>query len=109
MAKVSLLARAFAKEAIKQATASTLEARAQIAHLAADDARTEAPVLTGAYRGGITVFVDEGEGTVTISDTDETAIHKEYGTSDTPAHATLINAASRYGKYYGARPRGSRR
>ncbi|MGB6246110.1 HK97 gp10 family phage protein [Gordonia sp. (in: high G+C Gram-positive bacteria)] len=105
-ASVSVRSRVFAREAIAQANASSVEQRAQIAHRAASDARTEAPVLTGAYRDGVTVLVDGAD--VTISDTDETAIHKEYGTSDTPAHATLINAASRYGTYYGARPRGSR-
>ncbi|GAC59341.1 MULTISPECIES: hypothetical protein [Gordonia] len=103
-ASVSLRSRVFAKAAIAQANATSVEQRAQVAHRAASDARAEAPVLTGEYRDGITVIV-EGED-VTLSDTDETAIHKEYGTSDTPAHATLINAASRYGTYYGARPRG---
>lgn len=84
-----------------------MEQRAQIAHMAAEDARSTAPVLTGEYRDGIGVVVD-GED-VSIVDEDPTAIHKEYGTSRTPAHATLINAASGYGIYVGAMPRGAGR
>jgi len=70
----------------------------------AAQARGAAPVLTGAYRGGISVTT---RGTsVSVVDTDPTAIHKEYGTSDTPAHAALTAAAQRAGRYRGMTPRG---
>ncbi len=68
----------------------------------ADDARAAAPVLTGKYRDGVGVTVSGTD--VKLVDEDDLAIHKEYGTSDTPAHATLINAASAYGTYHGRRP-----
>lgn len=84
----------------------TLARRKRIADQIAADARATAPVLTGQFRGGIDVHVS---GTlVQVVDTDETSIHKEYGTSDTPAHAVLTNAAMPYGKYRGMRPRRSR-
>ncbi|MFC3850075.1 hypothetical protein ACFORJ_07840 [Corynebacterium hansenii] len=82
----------------------TLEGRREIANQIVNDARGAAPVLTGAYRGGMSVEVSGG--TVTVVDTDDDAIHKEYGTSDTPAHAALTNAAMAYGRYSGMRPRG---
>lgn len=82
----------------------TTEDRAQIAHQAAGDARNAAPVVTGEYRGGIGVEVD-GD-TVRIVDNDPEAGFKEYGTSDTPAHAVLTDAARKYGRYSGIQPRG---
>nr|DAJ31973.1 MAG TPA: hypothetical protein [Caudoviricetes sp.]DAK89430.1 MAG TPA: hypothetical protein [Caudoviricetes sp.]DAO82737.1 MAG TPA: hypothetical protein [Caudoviricetes sp.]DAQ85100.1 MAG TPA: hypothetical protein [Caudoviricetes sp.]DAT71233.1 MAG TPA: hypothetical protein [Caudoviricetes sp.] len=42
---------------------------------------------------------------VRVVDNDELAIHKEYGTADTPAHATLTGTAMRFGRYRGMRPR----
>lgn len=60
-------------------------------------------MLTRAYRDGISVAV-EGV-TVKVIDSDDDAIHKEYGTSDTPAHAALTTAAMAHGKYSGMRPR----
>ncbi|MCI1256580.1 MAG: hypothetical protein LKG15_07830 [Corynebacterium provencense] len=70
----------------------------------ASAARSAAPVLTGRYQGGISV-VPRGD-TFSVIDTDDTAIHKEYGTSDTPAHAALTEAAIRAGRYRGMMPRG---
>lgn len=93
----------FRDRARREAYATTLESRAQTAHEAADEARSDAPVLTGAFRDGIGAEVDGLH--VTIVDSDPDAIYKEYGTSDTPAHATLTNAASRFGRYSGWRPR----
>lgn len=79
------------------------DGRKEVAEQIASDARATAPVLTGSFAGGIEV--QAGGGQVRVADTDDTAIHKEYGTSDTPAHATLTNAAARYGRYSGTRPR----
>lgn len=80
------------------------DGRKEIAEQIASDARANAPILTGAYAGGIEV--QAGGGQVRVVDNDDTAIHKEYGTSDTPAHATLTNAAANYGRYSGTKPRG---
>lgn len=70
----------------------------------ASQARSAAPVLTGAYRSGISVTM-RGD-SVSVVDSDDTSIHKEYGTSDTPAHAALTSAAQRAGRYRGMMPRG---
>jgi len=72
----------------------------------AGDASGFAPRRTGIYAGSFTVDSSEG---VRVVSSDTTSIHKEYGTSDTPAHAALTEAAMRYGKYSGTRPRGKRR
>ena len=68
----------------------------------AGDAQGFAPVLTGRYAGSFSVETGQG---VRVVSSDTTAIHKEYGTSDTPAHAALTEAAMRHGKYTGTRPR----
>ena len=81
----------------------SLPQRQRIADEVAAEAQSNAPVLTGVYRDGIHVTVTGT--TVTVVDTDDTALHKEYGTSDTPAHAALTNAAMRRGRYQGMRPR----
>lgn len=83
------------------------EDRVEIAEKIAADARALAPIVTGAYRNGIHVRADDAF-SVSVVDDDETAIHKEYGTSDTPAHAALITAAMKYGRYRGMRPRKGR-
>ncbi|TVS29800.1 hypothetical protein [Corynebacterium sanguinis] len=72
----------------------------------AHDASGFAPVRTGRYAGSF--YVDTSEG-VRVRSSDTTAIHKEYGTSRTPAHAALTEAAMRYGRYSGTQPRGRRR
>lgn len=73
-----------------------------IAGKIAADASGFAPVQTGTYAGSFHVTDSEG---VRVESSDEDAIHKEYGTSDTPAHAALTTAAQQYGKYSGTRPR----
>ena len=102
---LSLSARASAdyQSARREAYESSTEQRAQIAHQIGDEARAEAPVLTSAYRDGVSVEVDGSD--VMIVDNDPDAFYKEYGTSKTPAHATLTNAASRHGAYTGFSPR----
>lgn len=84
----------------------SFDERVRIAKQVAADARPLAPILTGAYRGGIDVKVAGQD--VSVVDNDENAIHKEYGTSDTPAHAALTTAAMKHGRYQGMRPRRSR-
>lgn len=96
----------FAEEARRLARELSTEERVEIAEQIADDARASAPVLTGAYKGGVGVEVS-GE-TVQVVNNDPDAGFKEYGTSDTPAHATMTNAARRYGKYSGVQPKGRR-
>ncbi|WP_344677420.1 HK97 gp10 family phage protein [Saccharopolyspora taberi] len=76
--------------------------RARIAREAAAEARADAPVRTGEYRSGIGVEVSGDE--VRIVDTDPESIYKEYGTSDTPAHAVLTDAARKRGRYRGWNP-----
>ena len=80
--------------------------RVEIAHQAAQNAIADAPVLTGHYRDGVGVEASGDD--VKIVDNDPDAIYKEYGTSDTPAHATLTEAAKAFGKYTGMQPKGRR-
>lgn len=99
MARLTIFHSKLPKEVRRQ----SLRDREKIARNIAADARAAAPVLTGEYRDGISV---DTQGTlVKVVDNDDTALHKEYGTSDTPAHAALTNAASSYGRYSGTRPR----
>jgi hypothetical protein len=91
-------------ELLAEARKLSTEGRVEIAHEAAGDAVADAPVLHGDYRDGISVETDGDQ--VSIVDTDPDAVYKEYGTSDTPAHMTLTEAASRYGKYTGWGARG---
>lgn len=93
----------YPRRARAQARETTVNDRVQIAHRAAAQARAAAPVLTGAYRGGVTV--SRAGDRVYLEDTDDTAVYKEYGTSDTPAHAALTDAARSYGRYTGWTPR----
>ena len=98
-AKLTLYRRRILRELRRQ----TVPARKKIAQEIASQAKAIAPVLTGDYRDGIGANV---RGTmVRVVNNDETAIHKEYGTADTPAHAVLTNAAMRFGRYRGMRPR----
>lgn len=94
----------YAAQAVAEARQISNPERAKIAEQAAGIARGNAPVLTGAYRGGI--GVEAGGSRVAIVDTDEDAIYKEYGTSDTPAHMALTNAARQFGRYTGWQARG---
>lgn len=91
-------------ELLAEARKLSTDQRVEIAHEAAGDAVADAPVLHGDYRDGISVETDGDR--VSIVDSDRDAIFKEYGTSDTPAHMTLTEAASRYGKYTGWEARG---
>ncbi|MDF3308714.1 HK97 gp10 family phage protein [Rhodococcus sp. T2V] len=86
-----------------EAFEASFDGRLDIGQTIADEAQADAPVLTGDYRDGISV---EAVGSrVFVVDDDEDAVFKEYGTVDTPPHAALTNAASRYGDYQGWRPR----
>lgn len=81
----------------------TLAERVDLAEQIADEARAAAPVVSGAYRGGIGVDVAGTE--VRVVDDDDRAVFKEYGTNDTPAHAALTQAAMNHGVYRGWQPR----
>lgn len=94
----------FREAAIREAVQISTEERVQIAETVASEAEATAPVLSGAYRNGIHVQV-EGD-VVRVVDEDDAAIHKEYGTSDTPAHAVLTDAARKHGRYSGTQPKG---
>lgn len=96
----------YTEQAIREARELSTEERVAIANAAAADASGSAPVLTGAYRGGI--GVEQSGDEVAIVNSDPDAFYKEYGTSDTPAHATMTNAARKHGKYSGMQPRGRR-
>ncbi len=94
----------YSRQAIAEAYRVSTEQRARIAHQAAAIARDRAPVETGEYRDGIGVEVEGDK--VRLVDNDDEAFYKEYGTSDTPAHATLTDAARQFGRYSGFQPRG---
>lgn len=93
----------YAEAAIREARRLSTPERVEIAEQAAAQARASAPVLTGRYRNGI--HVETSGDDVRLVDDDPDAIHKEYGTSDTPAHAALTDAARQYGRYSGMQPR----
>lgn len=93
----------YSAQAIQAALAISTEKRAEIASQAADIARGSAPVDTGEYRGGIGTSVSGTD--VKLFDDDPESGFKEYGTSDTPAHATLTDAARKFGRYTGVNPR----
>lgn len=97
----------YAAQAIAEARLLSVDPRAQIAHQAAGDARSTAPVESGEYRSGVGVEVSGDQ--VAIVNNDPEAFYKEYGTSDTPAHMTMTNAARKYGRYSGLQARGGRR
>lgn len=90
-------------QAVAEARRISTPQRVEIAHQIAGDAQAVAPVLTGAYRDGIGVEVSGDQ--VSVVDTDPDSVYKEFGTSDTPAHAVLTNAAKAYGRYTGWQPR----
>lgn len=93
----------FHETAIREAARLSTPEREQIAERIAADAKSSAPVVSGRYRNGIHVTVEGDQ--VRVVDDDEAAIHKEYGTSDTPAHAVLTDAARKRGKYTGTTPK----
>jgi hypothetical protein len=90
-------------ELLAEARTLSTDQRVEVAHEIAEIAIDDAAVLTGKYRGGIGVEV-EGEH-VAVVDTDEDSPFKEYGTSDTPAHAALTEAAMQFGRYSGWQPK----
>lgn len=92
----------FTEAAIREAARISTEKRVAIAEQIAAEATAAAPVLTGAYRNGIEVQVSGTS--VSVVDMDPDAGFKEYGTSDTPPHAVLTDAARRHGKYSGIQP-----
>jgi hypothetical protein len=94
----------FTAQALAEAARLSTPKRVQVAQEIAAEAQADAPVLTGAYRNGIEVQVDGDR--VSVVDMDPESIYKEYGTSDTPAHASLTEAAMRHGRYTGWQPRG---
>lgn len=91
----------YSAQASRAALEFSTEQRAEIASQAADIARSAAPVQTGEYQGGIGTSVSGTD--VMLFDSDPEAGYKEYGTSDTPAHMTLTNAARKFGRYFGSR------
>ncbi|EOM78066.1 hypothetical protein Rrhod_0607 [Rhodococcus rhodnii LMG 5362] len=91
---------------MREARRISTDDRVKIAEEAASEARAMAPVLDGDYRDGIDVRVDGDR--VFLVDDDEEAIFKEYGTSTTPAHAAVTDAARSRGKYSGWKPRSRR-
>jgi len=99
MAKVTI----YEEELYAETMNASKAGRRRIAEQIASEARVAAPVVTGAYRGGISVA--ESGWDVGVVDSDPLTFYKEYGTIDTPAHAALTNAARRHGKYTGYTPR----
>lgn len=97
-ARVTIDTRALRAELL----AATVSERREIAHRIVDDYTATAPVRTGAFRSDAEVVVRGTE--VSVVDDDPTSFYKEYGTSDTPAAATLTNAARKQGKYTGWKP-----
>jgi hypothetical protein len=93
----------YAAEANRLARRLSTPRRVQIAQEIVSEARSEAAVLTGDYRSGMAVEVNGDN--VRAVDNDPDAGYKEYGTSDTPPHAALTNAARRHGRYSGVQPR----
>jgi hypothetical protein len=93
----------FRAELLREARRLSTEDRVRVAEEIARDAVSSAPVLTGEYRDGIGVETSGDD--VAVVDNDPEAFYKEYGTSDTPAHATLTDAARKRGKYSGMTPR----
>lgn len=89
---------------IKELRRETKSDRMDVASRILNEARATAPVLEGDYRGGM--HIESSGDEVSVVDSDPEAIYKEFGTSQTPAHASLTNAARRYGKYTGWQPRG---
>lgn len=89
-------------QAIAEARATMGDALEVIAEAIVQVARATAPVESGEWRNSMTVT--GGGDKVFAESTDEESIYKEYGTSDTPAHGTMTNAARQFGKYTGMQP-----
>lgn len=102
VAKITIFGAAAIAEARQIARAQLEDIAGQVAAAA----KSSAPVESGEYRDGIGVET-RGDKVYVVNNDDE-AIYKEYGTVDTPAHATMTNAARQFGKYSGMTPRGGR-
>lgn len=74
--------------------------RKEIAERIVEDAQSEAPVVSGAYREGM--HVEVAGDVVSVVDDDPIGFLKEYGTVDTPPHMALTDAAEKFGDYTGA-------
>lgn len=94
----------YAAQALAEARRLSQPKRVEIAHQVAQLARSTAPVRTGEFRDSIDV--ESGGDRVAVVNNSERAGYIEYGTSDTPAHATMTNAARQFGRYTGFQPRG---
>lgn len=84
---------AFADELARELEASG--AMRAPAEQVAENARSNAPVDTGAYRDSIHVESDES-GTRVVAGTDH-AVYVEWGTEDTPAFHVMTRAAEESG------------
>jgi hypothetical protein len=93
----------YAALAIAEAKLGTKAGLEAIAQAIVDDARGSAPVDTGEFRDSMAV-TSAGD-KVYAEAGDERSLYIEYGTSDTPAHGTMTNAARKFGKYTGMQPR----
>jgi hypothetical protein len=100
---VSIRVRVFADIAIREARRASTPGRARIAEAAAADAVSSAPVDSGEYRSGMHASVNGDR--VAVASDDPESIVKEFGTSDTPAHATVTNAVRKHGRYRGLQPK----
>lgn len=92
----------FPAQAVAEALKASTPKRIEIADAAAGVAAATAPRETGEYAGGVGVEVAGDD--VALVNNDPEAFYKEYGTSDTPAHATMTNAARQFGRYEGMTP-----
>lgn len=90
----------------KQAMTASLDDRVRIAEVGADEIVAQAPYLTGSFREH--VAVERHGDQVAVVDNDPGAEWIEYGNSHQPAHATMVQVLSQFGKYSGVRPRGRR-
>lgn len=88
---------------VREARTISTPERVDVARAAAALHRATAPVDSGAYRDGATTG-QRGDD-VLIWNRDPDSRYKEYGTEDTPAHATMTNAARQFGRYTGWSPR----
>lgn len=95
MARVTI----YTAACIAEAERGSVKGRTEVAIAAAEVARSTAPVESGEFRSGMGTQVSGTD--VLIVSNDPESGYKEYGTSDTPAHMTLTNAARRFGRYYG--------
>lgn len=94
----------YAAQAVAEARRLSKDKRVEVAGKIAESARANAPVRTGTFRDSINV--EQSGDVVAVVNDDPVAGYVEYGTSDTPAFATMTNAARQFGRYTGITPRG---